>query len=185
MQGTFRSLLWHHSLKASILWHSAFFTVQFSQPYMTTGKTIALSIWTFVSRVMSLLCNTLSRFIVAFLPRSNCLLISWLQSLSTVILEPKKRKEEEICHDFLLFSFYLPCSNRVRCHDLSFLILSLKWVLSLFSFTFIKRRFSSSLLSAIRVVSFDFLRLFMLLSPILILGCNSWSPAFLIMYSAG
>ena len=96
MQGTFRSLLWHHSLKASILWHSAFFTVQFSQPYMTTGKTIALSIWTFVSRVMSLLCNTLSRFIVAFLPRSNCLLISWLQSLSTVILEPKKRKSVTI-----------------------------------------------------------------------------------------
>ena len=87
-----QELLQHHSLKASNLWHSAFFTVQFSQPYVTTGKTTALTIQTSVSRVMSLLFNTLSRFVIAFLPRSNCLLISWLQSLSTVILEPKKRK---------------------------------------------------------------------------------------------
>ena len=87
VQGTFRSLLQHHSLKASILWCSAF-TVQLSQPYATTVKTT----WTFLSRVMSLLFNTMSRFVITFLPRSNCLLISWLQSPFAVILDPKKRK---------------------------------------------------------------------------------------------
>ena len=92
VQGTLRSLLQHHSLKASILWCSALFTVQLSQPYVTTGKTIALTIWTFVDGVMSLPFNILSRFVIAFLPRSNRLLISLLQSPSTVILEPKKRK---------------------------------------------------------------------------------------------
>ena len=92
VQGTLKSLLQHHSSKASILWHLAFFTVQLSHPYMTTGKTIALTIQTFVSKVMSLLSNTLSRFVIAFLPRSKHLLILWLQSLSTVILEPKKIK---------------------------------------------------------------------------------------------
>ena len=76
VQGTFRSLLQHHSLKASILWHSAFFTVLLSKLYLTTGKAIALTIWTFVGRVMSLLFNTLSRFVITFLPRSSCLLIS-------------------------------------------------------------------------------------------------------------
>ena len=91
LQGTFRSLLQHHSLKISVLWCSAFFTVQLSQPYVTTGKTIALTILTFVGRVMSLLFNTLSRFVIAFLPRSNHLLISWLHSPSAVTLEPKKR----------------------------------------------------------------------------------------------
>ena len=92
VQGTFRSLLQHHSLKASILWRSAFFMVQLSQPYMTTGKTIALNIQIFVSRVMSLLFHTLYRFVITFLPRSKCFLISWVESPSTVILEPKKRK---------------------------------------------------------------------------------------------
>ena len=92
VQGTFKSLLQHHSSKASILWCSAFFMVQLSQPYMTTGNTIALTIWNFVNRVMSLLFNIPSRFVIVFLPRSNHLLISWLQSLSAVILEPKKRK---------------------------------------------------------------------------------------------
>ena len=91
LQRTFRSLLQHHSSKTSVLWHSAFM-MQLSQPYVTTGKTIALTIRTFVGRVMSLLFNTLSRFVILFLPRSNCLLISWLQSPSAVILEPKKRK---------------------------------------------------------------------------------------------
>ena len=90
VQGTLRSLLQHHSSKASILWHSSFFAVQLSQPYMTIGQTTALTIWTFVCRVMSLLCNTLSRFVIAFLPRNSCPLISWLQSPSTVILEPKR-----------------------------------------------------------------------------------------------
>ena len=92
VQGTFRSLLQQHSLKASILWQSAFFMVQLLQPYMITEKTIALTIQTFVGRVMSLAFNTLSRFVMAFLPRSNHLLIWWLRPTSTVIVEPKKRK---------------------------------------------------------------------------------------------
>ena len=108
VQGTFRSLLQHHHLKASIIQCSAFFTVQLSQPYMTTGKTIALTIQTFVSRVMSLLSNTLSRFIIAFLPRSKCSLIPGLQSPYTVILEPKKKKSvttstfsPSVCHEVM------------------------------------------------------------------------------------
>ena len=89
VQGSLRSLLQHHSLKASILWHSAFFIVQLSQPYMTTGKTIALTRWTLVDKEMSLFSNMLSRLVITFLPRSKRLLISWLQSPSAVILEPK------------------------------------------------------------------------------------------------
>ena len=92
VQVTLKSLLQHHSSKASILWHSAFFIVQLSQPHMTTGKTIALTRWTFVGKVVSLLFNMLSRFVLAFIPRSNCLLISWQQSSSAVIVEPKKIK---------------------------------------------------------------------------------------------
>ena len=91
VQKTLKSLLQHHSSKASILRCSAFFTVQLSHPYMTTGKTIALTRRTFVGKVMSLLLNMLSRLVITFLPRSNCLLISWLQSPSAVILEPKKK----------------------------------------------------------------------------------------------
>ena len=91
VQGTLKSLLQHHSSKASILRHSAFFIVQLSHPYMTTGKTIALTIQTFIGKVMSLLYSTLSRFVIAFLPRSKCLLISWLQSSSAEILEPKNK----------------------------------------------------------------------------------------------
>ena len=90
VQGTLKSLLQHHSSKASILLHSAFFTIQLSHPYMTTGKTIAFTRWTFVDKVMSLLFNILLRLVITFLPRSKCLLISWLQSPSAVILEPKK-----------------------------------------------------------------------------------------------
>ena len=90
VQGTLKSLLQHHSSKASVLQCSAFFTVQFSRPNMTTGKTIALTRWTFVGKVMSLLFNMLSRLVITFLPRSKCLLISWLQSPSAVILEPQK-----------------------------------------------------------------------------------------------
>ena len=90
VQGTLKSLLQHHSSKASILQHSAFFIVQLSHPYMTTGKTIALTRWTFVSKVMSLLFNMLSRLVIVFLSRSKCLLISWPQSPSAVILESKK-----------------------------------------------------------------------------------------------
>ena len=91
VQGTLKSLLQHHSSKASILRRSAFFTVQLSHPYMTTGKTIALTRWTFVGKVMSLLLNMLSRLVITFLPRSKRLLISWLQSPSVVILEPPKK----------------------------------------------------------------------------------------------
>ena len=90
LQGTLKSLLQHHSSKASILRHSAFFLVQRSHPYMTSGKTITLTRWTFVGKVMSLLFNMLSRFVIALLPRSKRLLISWLQSPSAVILEPKR-----------------------------------------------------------------------------------------------
>ena len=92
VQGALKSLLQHHSSKASILQCSVFFIVQLSHPHMTTGKTIALTRWTFVGKVMSLLFNMLSRLVIAFLPRSNYLLISWLQSPSAVILEPKKIK---------------------------------------------------------------------------------------------
>ena len=90
VQGTLKSLLQHHSSKASILQHSAFFIVQLSHPYVRTGKTTALTRWTFVGKVMSLLFNMQSKLIITFLPRSKCLLISWLQSLSGVILEPPK-----------------------------------------------------------------------------------------------
>ena len=96
VQGTLKSLLRHHSSKASVLRCSAFFTVQLSHPYMTTGKTIALTIWTFVGKVMSLLFNMLSRLVITFLPRRKCLLISWLQSPHAVILEPPKIKSDTV-----------------------------------------------------------------------------------------
>ena len=108
VQGTCNSLLQHHSLKPSILCHSAFFIVQLSHPYMMTGKTIALTRWIFVGKVMPLLFNMLSRLVITFLPRSNCLLISWLQSPSAVILEPPKIKpatvstvSPSICHEVM------------------------------------------------------------------------------------
>ena len=109
IQWTLRSLLQHHSSKASIFGCSAFFTIQLSQLNVTTGKTIALTLWTFFGRVMFLLFNTLSGFVIAFLPRSSHLLISWLQSLSAVILEPKKRNfittstfSTSICHEVMV-----------------------------------------------------------------------------------
>ena len=108
VQGTLKSLLQHHSSKASILRHSAFFIAQLSHPYMTTGKTIALTRWTFVGKVMSLLFNMLPRLVITFLPRSKHLLISWLQSPSAVILEPQKIKSAtvstvspSICHEVM------------------------------------------------------------------------------------
>ena len=108
VQGTLKSLLQHHRSKASVLWHSAFFIVQLSHLYVTIGKTIALTIRTFVGKVMSLLFNALSRSVIAFLPRSKHLLISWLQSRSAVILEPKKIKSvtvsivsPSICHEVM------------------------------------------------------------------------------------
>ena len=111
VQGTLKSLLQHHSSKASVLQHSAFFTVQLSHPYMTTRKTIALTRRTFVGKVRSLLFNMLSRLVITFLPRSKRLLISWLQSPSAVILEPRKIKSATVstvspssCHDILLIT---------------------------------------------------------------------------------
>ena len=96
VQGTLKGLLQHHSSKTSIFQHSAFFTVQLSHLHMTTEKTIALTSWTFVGKVMSLLFNMLSSLVIGFLPRSKCLLISWLQSPSTVILKPKKIKSDTV-----------------------------------------------------------------------------------------
>ena len=116
VQETLKSLLQHHSSKASILRCSAFFIVQVSHLYLTTGKTIALTRWTFIGKVVSLLFNMLSKLVIAFLPRSKCLLISWLQSPSPVILEPKNIKD---CHCFHCFPFYLPWNDGTRCHDLS------------------------------------------------------------------
>ena len=117
VQGTLKSLLQHHSSKASILWHSAFFIVQLSHPYMTIGKTIALTRQTSVGKVISLLLNMLSRLVITFIPRSQHLLISWLQSPSAVLLELKKI----VCHCFHYFPTYLPWSDGTRCHNLSFL----------------------------------------------------------------
>ena len=105
VQGTLKSLLQHHSSKASIFRHSVFFTVQLSHPCMTTGKTIALTRWTFVGKVMSLLFNMLSRLVITFLPRSKRLLTSWLQSPSAMILEPPKNK---VSHCFHYFPIYFP-----------------------------------------------------------------------------
>ena len=115
VQGTLKSLFQHHSSKASILQCSVFFIVQLSHPYMTTGKTIALTRWALVSKVMSLLFNMLSRLVITFLPRSKRLLSSWLQSPSAMILEPPKIKADTV-------STVSPSiSHGTRCHDLSFL----------------------------------------------------------------
>ena len=143
------SLLQHHDSKASVLRCSAFFMVQLSHPFLTTWKITALTIWIFVSKVMSLLFSMLSSFIIAFLPRSKPLLISWLQSLSAVILKPKKIKSAT----FPTFSPSI--DHEVMGPDAMILVfwkLSFKPAFSLSSFTFIKRLFSSSLLSAITVV---------------------------------
>ena len=157
VQGTLKSLLQYHNSKASILWHSVFFIVQLLHPYMTTGKTIALTRQIFVGKVMSLLLNMM---FIAFLPRSKCLLISWLQSPSALILEPPKIK-------YLTVSTVSPSI----CHEgmgpdtmiLVFWMLSSKPMFSLSSFTFIKKLVSSSSLSAIRVVLSAYLRLLIFL----------------------
>ena len=159
----------------------SFLFIQFSHPYTTTGKTIALTRWTFVGKVMSLLFNMLFRLAITFLPRSKCLLISWLQSPSAVILEPPKIKSvtvsivsSSICHEVMGLDAMI----------LVFWLLSFTSTFSFPSFTFIKRLFSSSSLSAIRVVSSAYLRLLIFLSAILILACASSSLAFCMMYSA-
>ena len=132
VQGTVKSLLQHHSSKASILWCSAFFMVQLSHQYMTTGKTTALIIWTFVGKIISLLFNMLSRFVIVFLSSSKRLLISWLQSPSAVILEPKKIKSVTVS------IVSPPACHEVMGPDAMFLvfwILSFKPAFSLSSFT--------------------------------------------------
>ena len=164
VQGTLKSLLQHHSSKASILWCSAFFTVQLSHLYMTTGKTIASTRWTFVDQVKSLLLNMLSRLVITFLPSSKHLLISWLQSPSAVILEPKKIKSDTISTVSPSISYEVMGPNAMI---LVFLMLSFKPEFSLSSFTFIKRLFSSSSLPAIRVMSSAYLRLLIFLPAIL------------------
>ena len=168
VQGTLKSLLQYHSSKASILQHSAFFMVQLLHPYMTTGETIALTIQTFVGKVMSLLFNMLSRFVLAFLPRSKGLLISWLQSPSVVILEPREIKSVTV--SIVFPSIYLEVMG---LDSMIFIIwmLSFKPAFSLSSFTFIKRLF-------IRVVPSAYLKLLILLLAILIPACASSSPAF-------
>ena len=113
-----KSLLQHYSSKASVVQHTAFFIVQITHSYMTTKKPIALTRWTFVGKVMSMLLNMLSRLVIAFLPRSKCLLISWLQSPSAGILEPKKIKSLTVS---VFFPIYLPWNDGTRCHNLSFL----------------------------------------------------------------
>ena len=150
VQGTLKSLLQHHSSKASILQCSAFFIVQLSHPYMTTGKTIALTRWTFVGKVVSLLFNIPSKLVITFLPRSKSLLISCLQTPSAVILAPRKIKSTtvstvcpSICHEVMGPDAMI----------LVFWMLSFKPTFSLSSFTFIKRLFSSSSLSAIKQIN--------------------------------
>ena len=191
VQGTLKNLLQHHSSKASVLWCSAFFVVQLSHPYMTTGETTGLTRWTFVGKVISLLFNMLSwwaavywvaqsrtrlkwlssssiRFFIAFLPRRKHLLISWLQSTSAVILEPENIK-----------SVTLSIVSPSICHEvmgpdamiLVFWMLNFKPTFLLSSFTFIKRLFSFSLLSSIRVVSSAYLRLLIFLQAILTPAC--------------
>ena len=188
VQGTLKSVLQHHSSKASILWCSAFYkervgwTIRSSSRIHTwqMEKTIALTIQTFASKVMSLLFTMLSRLVIAFLPRSKHLLISWLQSPSTVIWEPKKIKSVTVP------TFSPSISHKVMGPDakiLAFRMLHFKPAFSLSSFIFIKRLFSSSLLSAIRVVSSAYLRLLVFLLAILISACASSSLTFHIIYS--
>ena len=155
--------------------------VQLSHQYMTTGKTIALIKQTFVGKVMSLLFNMLSRLVTAFLPKSKHLLISWLQSPSTVILEPKKIKSLTV--SIVYPSIYHKMMG-LGAMIFVFWMLSFKPTFSLSSFTFIKRLFRSSSLSAIRVVSSAYLRLLIFLPAILIPACASSSSAFHMIYSA-
>jgi len=173
--GTLKSLLQHHSPKASILWRSAFFTVQLSHPYMTTGKTIALTRWTFVGKVMSLLLNMLSRLVITFLPRSKTSKTSkesFNFMAAVTICSDFGAPQNKVWHCFHCFPIYFPWSDGTGCHDLRFLNVEFKPTFSLSTFTFIKRLFSSYSLSAIRVVSSAYLRLLMFLPAILIPACS-------------
>ena len=173
-QGTLKSLLQHHSSKASILRHLPFFKVQVLHPYMTTGKTIVLTMQTFANKVLSLLFNTLSRLVIAFLQKSNYLSISWLQSPSTVILEPKKIKSVTI-------SIVSPsiCREVMGSDAMIFVF----WMLNFNQLFFHLHQEALELLSAIKVISFAYLRLLIFLPAILIPACKSSSMAFHMMYS--
>ena len=149
IQGTLQSLLQYHSSKASIIQHSAFLVVQLSHPYMTTGKTISLTIQTFVGKVSSLFFNMLSSLVIGFLPRRKHLLIMD----SVTICNDFGDQENKVCYCLHCCPIYLPWSDGTGCHDLSFLKLSFKQVFSLSSFSFIKRLFTSSLLSLSTMVS--------------------------------
>jgi len=185
VEESLKSLLQHHRSKESIFWHSAFFIVQLSHLYMTTGKTIALTRQTYVGKVVSLFFNMLSRLVITFLPRSKCLLISWLHEIICSDFGAQKSKEWQeklsvtisnvspsICHEEMGLDVMI----------LVFWMLSVKLTFSLSSFTFINRLFNSSL-SAINVVSSAYLRPLILLVAIVIPPCASSSP-FLMMYSA-
>ena len=177
VQGTLKNLLQHHSSKASILQCSAFFMVQFSHPYITTGKIIALTTRSFVGKVISLLFYMLSRFVTAFPSRNKNHLILWLQSPYTAILEPKKIKSATVstvspsmCHEvmgsdamILVFFFFLNFDFQASFFSLS-------------SFTLIKRLFSFSSFSSISMVSFAYLRLLIFLLEVLIPACDSSTP---------
>ena len=159
VQGTLKSLLQHHTSKTSILWHSAFFIVQLSHPYMTTGKTIALTRWIFVGKVMSLLFNMLSRLVIAFLPRSKHFFNIMVE---VTICSDFAAQKNKVCHVSTVSPSICHEVMRLDAMILVFRMLSFKSSLeksSLFSLTFIKRLLSSSLLSAIRVLSSAYLRL--------------------------
>ena len=180
VQGTLKSFLQHHSSKPTILWCSAFFRVQLSHPYLTTGKPIALTIWTFVGKVMSLFLNMLFRFVTAFLPRSKHLLISRLQSPASVTFGAQENK---VCHCF----YFSPsiCHKVIGLNAMIFIfwMLSLKPAFLPSSFTFINRLFNPSSLSAIRV-AWSYLKLLIFLPAILIPASASSSTAFHMIYSA-
>ena len=179
-KGPFKRLLQHHSSKTSILKHSAFFIVQLSHWYMAIGKTIILTRWAFVGKVMSLLFNMLSRLVITVLPGSKCLLILWLQSPSAVILEPQNIKS------LTVFIVSPSISHEVMGPDAMILVFWMLRFKPLFhSPLSLSSRGSLVLLySAIRVVSSVYLRLLIFLPAILIPACASSRPAFLMMYSA-
>ena len=181
VQGILKSLLQHHSSKTLILQRLALFMVQPSHPYMTTGKITALTRWTFVSKVKSLLFNMLSRLVIAFLPKSKCLLISWL---TVTICSDFRAQENKVCHCSHCFPIYLPWSDGTGATIFIFWMLSFKPAFSLSSFTFINRLFSSSSLYAIRVVSSAYLRLLIFLPAVLNPACVLSILAFHVMYSA-
>ena len=178
VQGTLKSLLQHHSSNTSILQRSAFLMVQLSHSHMTTRRALGLTIWTFIGKVISLLFNMLSRSVIVFLPGSKC--FNFMVAVN--ICSDFGTQENKVCHCFHCFPIYLAWSDRTRCQGLHFWMLSFKPDLSLSSFTFIKRLFSFSLLSAIRVVSSAYLRLLIFLPEILIPVCASYSIFLVLFY---